>query len=72
MIKWITNKIKVGKWKTLTDMNKHVKEHDSLMKEHLLELTSINSALKDAVKGTKEQTAAIIEKLSSELEHLLM
>jgi transcriptional regulator with PAS, ATPase and Fis domain len=46
-----------------------VKEHDRILQEKLVDLTEVHKTLKDAVRGTKEQTSAIVDKLSNELEY---
>ena len=69
LFSWITQRANDLTWVSLKKNSTNSKTHDDKLKEKLLEVAKINLSLKDAVKGTKEQTAAIVDKLSNELQN---
>ena len=71
MIWWFKKSLQkcCSSFNTLKNIRKNIKEHDTVLRKKLNDISEVHQSLKDAVKGTKEQTAAIVDKLSNELDY---
>ena len=64
MIWWFKKSLQkcCSSFNTLKNIRKNIKEHDTVLRKKLNDISEVHQSLKDAVKGTKEQTAAIVDK----------